>query len=127
MAESELSNILKDLISREPIFHRAEHGTTRADFERMTLPDFWEIGASGSIYSRDFVLAELDRRHQMQSPQQDSWETSNFQCRRLAQDIYLLTYDLLQEERRTRRTTIWQHTETGWKIAFHQGTIVQAS
>jgi hypothetical protein len=45
--------------------------------------------------------------------------------RRLAEDVYLLTYTLFQPERRTRRATIWQSTESGWKIVFHQGTIVQ--
>jgi hypothetical protein len=125
MAEPELSKILEELISREPIFHCPEHGTTRADFERMTLPDFWEIGASGSIYTRDFVLSELERRHQTQSPEHDLWETSDFHCRRLSPDTYLLTYTLLQGVRRTRRSTIWQQTPTGWKIAFHQGTLVQ--
>jgi len=43
----------------------------------------------------------------------------------LAPDLYLLTYTLLQEERKTRRSTLWEHTETGWKILFHQGTIIQ--
>ena len=90
----------------------------------MTLPDFWEIGASGNIYSREYVLNELDRRHQTHSTEKDVWETSNFYCRKLAQDVYLLTYNLLQGERKTRRSTIWQQTQTGWKIAFHQGTIL---
>jgi hypothetical protein len=44
------------LRSREPIFHRPEHGTTRADFEAMTADDFWEVGASGGVYDRAFVL-----------------------------------------------------------------------
>jgi hypothetical protein len=124
--DSSLHRILEELTAREPIFHRLEHGTTRADFENMTLPDFWEIGASGSIYSRDYVLAELERRH-AQPQEKASWETSDFRCRKLADGLYLLTYTLLQETRKTRRSTIWQLTPTGWKIAFHQGTIVQTS
>jgi hypothetical protein len=28
--------------------------------------------------------------------------------------------------RRTRRATLWQRTEVGWQILFHQGTIVEA-
>jgi hypothetical protein len=120
------ATILEELSAHEPIFHRPEHGTTRADFENMTLPDFWEIGASGSIYSRDYVLAELERRHS-QPQEKDAWETSDFHCRKLADNVYLLTYNLQQGERKTRRSTIWQHTPTGWKIAFHQGTIIQTS
>jgi hypothetical protein len=38
----------------------------------------------------------------------------------------LLTYTLLQNKQRlTRRATIWQRTAEGWKIVYHQGTIVQ--
>ena len=119
----ELGEILAELRSREPIFHRPEFGVTRADFEKMTVDDFWEVGASGSRYSRAFVLDELERRHS--APHQDTWETSDFHCRRLAAEVYLLTYTLLQDrERLTRRSTIWQRTADGWKIVYHQGTIV---
>lgn len=120
-----LHTILKDLIAREPIFHRPEHGNTRADFENMTLPDFWEVGASGRRYSRDYILSLLEERHKAQNPGEDLWKTMDFYCRRLSPDTYLLTYTLLQQERKTRRATIWQQTPSGWKIVFHQGTIVQ--
>ena len=122
----ELQGIVAELVAREPIFHRPEFGTKRADFEEMMADDFWETGASGRIYSRQFVLDELERR--FARPQEDIWETSNFACRRLAQDLYLLTYTLLQNQTRlTRRATIWRKTTTGWKIVYHQGTIVQGS
>jgi len=122
--DAALLGILEELKSREPIFHRQEFGTTRSDFESMMHPDFWEIGASGRRYSRDYVLAELEKRHQ--HPHENVWETSEFHCRELAPNIYLLTYTLIQNKiRKTRRLTIWQHTEVGWKIMFHQGTIVE--
>ena len=50
--------------------------------------------------------------------------TSDFHCRQLATDLYLLTYTLLQGMRNTRRSTIWRHTSGDWKIVFHQGTEV---
>jgi hypothetical protein len=54
------------------------------------------------------------------------WETSDFYCRRLGEDTYLLTYTLLQENARlTRRSAIWQRTPGGWKAVYHQGTVVQ--
>lgn len=119
-----LHGILDELKRREPIFHRPEFGTTQTDFENMMHADFWEIGASGRRYSRDYVLAELERRHQ--HPTEDIWETTGFHCRMLAPDVYLLTYMLIQDKiRKTRRATLWQRTEVGWKIMFHQGTIVQ--
>ncbi len=120
-----LAEVLAQLISREPIFHRPEFGTTRADFERMTTNDYWEVGASGRRYSRNQVLDMLEERFQLDQSG-DVWETSDFCCRKLAQDVYLLTYTLLQhKQRKTRRSTIWQQTAEGWKIAYHQGTITQ--
>jgi len=119
-----LADVLAELIAREPIFHRPEFGTSRADFEKMTTPGFWEIGASGRRYSRKVVLDELERRHA--APHSDAWEASEFYCQQLAETIYLLTYTLLQDNvRLTRRATIWQRTPEGWKIVFHQGSIVQ--
>ncbi|HWB85464.1 MAG TPA: DUF4440 domain-containing protein [Bryobacteraceae bacterium] len=123
-SSAELAEVLAELSSREPIFHRPELGTTRSDFEKMTAHDFREVGASGRQYSRAFVLDELERRHT--APHTDVWETSGFECRQLAPDIYLLTYTLLQDRQRlTRRATIWQRTGAEWKIVYHQGTIVQ--
>jgi hypothetical protein len=122
----ELQGILAELTCREPIFHRPEFGTTRADFESMTDEDFWETGASGRCYSRRFVLDELEKR--LSVPHADVWETSDFQCRRLGEDTYLLTYTLLQDHvRLTRRSTIWRRTPDGWKIVYHQGTIVRGA
>ena len=122
--EPELLDILAELSSREPIFHRPEFGTSRADFERMTTDNFWETGASGRRYSRKFVLDTLESRHR--TPHVDIWATTDFHCARLAADTYLLTYTLLQDGvRLTRRATIWQNTSDGWKIVYHQGTIVQ--
>jgi hypothetical protein len=122
--EPELLDILAELSSREPIFYRPEFGTSRADFERMTTDNFWETGASGRRYSRKFVLDTLESRHR--TPRENIWETTDFHCTRLAADTYLLTYTLLQDGvRLTRRATIWQNTSEGWKIRYHQGTIVQ--
>jgi hypothetical protein len=122
-ADPTLLAVLEELTSREPIFHRPELGTARADYENMTTADFWEVGASGRRYGREEVLAELDRRRE--APPADAWEATGFHCRELAQDIFLLTYTLLQDNRRkTRRATIWQRTQEGWKIVFHQGTII---
>lgn len=122
MTDAKLLPILEELQRREPIFHRPELGTTRADFEAMTEPDFWEIGASGHRYSREYVLDVLEERHRQ--PFEDDWETSDFHCQEIAADNYLLTYTLKQGARVTRRATLWRHTAQGWKIVYHQGTMV---
>lgn len=55
----------------------------------MTCGDFWEVGASGRRYSREFVLDVLEQR--LANPHDDEWETSDFYCRKLAPQLYLLT------------------------------------
>jgi hypothetical protein len=126
--DPKLNSILEDLVRREPIFHRSEFGTTRADFEHMTAPDFWEVGASGRRYSREYVLNELEKRYQNPSDNlEEDLQAEDFRCQELAPNLYLLTYTLTQQRtRRTHRSTIWQKLTEGWKIVFHQGTIIQA-
>lgn len=120
-----LDEILEELKSREPIFHRPERGITRADFEKMMVLDFWETGASGQRYSREYVLSVLAERYSKEYT--DQWKTQEFLCRKLADGVYLLTYTLFQGLRKTRRATIWQRSPQGWQIVYHQGTIVQDS
>ncbi len=120
-----LNEALKELIKREPIFHHPKYGTTRKDFENMMEESFWEVGASGREYSREFVLDVLEER--AKNPVEDKWETVDFYCMELAPDNYLLTYTLHQGERITRRATIWRRHGNDWKIVYHQGTIVENS
>jgi hypothetical protein len=120
----ELEPVLRELQRREPLFHRAELGTTRPDCEAMTTADFWEIGASGRRYSREYVLSVLEDRRAGSGPI-DVWSTTDFHCRQLAKNVYLLTYTLFQGARTTRRATIWERNAEGWQAVFHQGTVVE--
>lgn len=117
-----LLGTLEELRRREPIFHRPEFGTTRADFDRMMDANFREIGASGLCYSRDYVLDVLEERHRGEVV--EHFDARDFHCLEIAPDHYLLTYTLQQEARLTRRATLWRRSADGWKILYHQGTVV---
>ncbi len=114
--------VLDELRRREPIFHRPELGSARRDFEAMTDPGFWEVGASGRRYSRDFILQTRDER--VERGESGIWETQDFNCVEIAAENYLVTYTLLQGARVTRRSTLWRRARDGWKILYHQGTVV---
>jgi hypothetical protein len=118
-----LMTILNELKQLEPIFHHPELGTNRSDFENMMADEFWEVGASGRIYNRQYVLDELEKRYN--NPVKDVWETKDFNCMEIAPDNYLLTYTLRQGSRITRRSTIWRRTDERWMIVYHQGTPVK--
>lgn len=111
------------LAEREPIFHRRAFGTTRSALEQMTDPTFWEIGASGRVYQRAEVIETVLARY-AHGPEPHDWPCSGFALRALGNDTYLLTYTLHEPGRPTRRSTLWRHEASGWKILFHQGTVI---
>jgi hypothetical protein len=124
VTDSNSANVLSELQQREPIFHRPEFGTTRRDFEEMTDLNFCEVGASGRRYCREDVIDTLVERYSR--AHEDVWETSGFRCLALSFDTYLLTYTLVQDKiRATRRSTVWRKCKDGWKILYHQGTVVE--
>lgn len=123
--EARLLGVLGELREREPIFHRLELGTSRADFEAQTAPDFWEVGASGRVYSREVVWETLAGRYaDPDYAAGDVWATSDFACREIGTETYMLTYVLRQGDRITRRLTVWRRSAGRWQIQYHHGTVV---
>src|SRR5215471_7246443 len=120
-----MPTVLEELLAREPIFHRPELGTTREDYRRQTAEDFWEVGASGRVYSRDEVIETLVARGRVEGD--EHWTVSDARCRQLADDTFALTYRLDQDGRLTRRLTIWRRDADGWTILYHQGTLISPS
>jgi len=120
------SSVVRALRDREPIFHRPEHGTSRSDFEAMTVPDYWEVGATGSIYDRRTCLDELERRYADSSYDPlAGLEVSDFAVREADDRVWLATYHLRQGDRHTRRVSVWRRTDTGWVLVYHQGTVIE--
>ncbi len=115
-------DVRAELMQREPLFHRAEFGTTRADYEKMTVPGFWEIGASGRRYSREYILDVLEERNR--NPTDDPWKVEDFDLIEIAPGNFLATYTLIQDARVTRRATLWRRGTKGWQAVYHQGTVV---
>jgi len=120
-----LQPILQELQALEPIFHSAHFDATPEKFEQYVAPQFWEIGASGNRYSRDFALKVLSERKE--APDAASWGTADWHLAEAGPDNYLLTYTLIQPGRVTRRLSVWRRTGASWQVIYHQGTVVQGS
>lgn len=114
--------VTEQLLALEPVFHQEELGAGREVFENMTAPGFWEVGASGRVYTRDFVIETLVDRYSR--PHEDVWVIHDFQARQLSDVLWLVTYELDQEGRRSRRATIWRRTPSRWVVEYHQGTLL---
>jgi hypothetical protein len=115
--------VLAELIAREPIFHRPQFAATPADFARLMSSTYWEVGASGRIYTRDFILESLTAEPPVDAAAA-GWHIIDPQCLTLSPDTHLVTYTLHQGQRRSRRATLWQSTPEGWQILYHQGTLM---
>jgi hypothetical protein len=126
VSSSRARDIVKDeLAAREPIFHRTADGTSREDWKSMTASDFWEVGASGTVYSRADVLAILDARYADQGyDPMAGMVVEDFAVRLLEGDTWLATYLLHQGERRTRRASVWRRDGERWVLLYHQGTVI---
>ncbi len=122
---SDPADVLQELRSREPIFHRSELGTSRAAFEAMIAADYWEVGASGAVYDRSTVLEELERRYADPGYEPLAGMTvDQFACRPAGEGVWLVTYRLAQGPRLTRRLSVWRNTGGGWVALYHQGTVI---
>jgi ribosomal protein S18 acetylase RimI-like enzyme len=124
-SEADTNKILDELKSREPILHHPEKfGKTKQDISKQMCDEFFEVGASGTVYTKKDAIETLLERYNNPN-YQDIWETKGFELTKIAPDHYLLTYILIQDKIRvTRRSTIWRRVVDDWKILYHQGTVI---
>lgn len=116
--------VAAELKSREPVFHREPLDADRDHFYTMTTDDFYEVGASGAIYSRAQVADLMAERYASgERDGDDAWQVSDFGVRELAPGLWQAHYHLDQRGRRTRRSTLWLVTPDGWRVTYHQATI----
>ena len=117
-----LEGVLDELRAREPIFHTQEFGMVAAERERVMAPDYWEVGASGRRYDREFILRTPEQTEPVDASEA-GWACSEFGLRQMGPETYLLTYTMDQSGRITRCATVWQRRGGEWRILFHQGTM----
>lgn len=92
------------------------------ELAQLIADDFVEYGSSGQIYTKKDVLKTLPREPEIHV------EIKEFHARSLSPEVFLLNYELLSRDQRTRRTrrsarsSIWQLSDGRWQIVFHKGT-----
>jgi uncharacterized protein YndB with AHSA1/START domain len=120
-------SLLDTLRTLEVALHQPEVRSDLARLERLLHESFRESGRSGRTYTRAEVLAEFSRE-----PQAYEVWPQDFQLQPLSEGLALLTYRSAHVksdgalERYTNRSSLWQLTEHGWQLLFHQGTPTDA-
>ena len=84
---------------------------------------FREFGASGKIWTREAILAELASEPPL------SIQASDFLVTMLSPEIALVTYHSSRMEsgqptRQALRSSLWQLQDDCWRVIFHQGTLI---
>jgi hypothetical protein len=92
------------------------------EVESLLHPDFSEFGASGRRWGRTETIAALAA--EQPGGELPSITVTEIVGTRLADDVIHLTYVSQRGGRRGRRSSIWLRTQDGWRVYFHQGTLV---
>lgn len=96
---------------------------TPAQVADLLHPDFLEFGAAGRRWSRPDIIEEM-AAEQHPDGQQAVAEVGDLAGTRLAEDVVLVTYVSQSASRRCHRSSVWRRTPAGWRVFFHQGTII---
>lgn len=99
------------------------------ELEALLHPDFVEFGLSGLRWDRREIIAALTagRPAGPAAPAplaQQATVVSELAGIRLSGTIVLVTYVTEQEGRRARHSSLWLRTGPGWRLYFHQGTLM---
>jgi hypothetical protein len=103
----------------DPAFRR-----DRARVAALMTEDFREFGASGRYWQRQTILDMMVLEVGYIAPRLE-----DFAIRRIGTEAVLVTYRAVREatvtaaRRETLRSSLWVLSESGWKMAFHQGTM----
>ena len=112
----------------EPLLHRLPAGADRQAIGGILDDDFFEVGASGKVYRREFVIDVVEERYSTGvDPDDGAWDIDNLSTRVLSDDLRLVTYRLSLAGRLSRRSTLWRRSLSGWQAIYHQGTICDPS
>lgn len=111
---------------------RLQDPRVRADaaaVEALLMPDFFEIGSSGTLEDRPAILRRLagEARAGTFVPP----TVTDARLRPLAPGLVALTYTTSRPNpdgttRRVLRTSVWTRDGHAWRMAFHQGTVAAA-
>ena len=105
------------------------------ELEALLHPDFVEFGVSGLRWDRREIIAALAGGQPPGAPHgeaagagaaaaEQAATVSELAGIRLSSTIVLVTYVSEQGQRRARRSSLWLRTGPGWRLYFHQGTLM---
>jgi hypothetical protein len=110
----------------EVSLHQSTVRCDPAQLQALLHPDFAEIGRSGQSYNKAQMMQHLAK----QDHDQPAIWSQNYTLAMPAYSVALLTYQSAQMQadesvtHHAARSSLWQLTDAGWQLRFHQATAV---
>jgi hypothetical protein len=111
----------------EVSLHQPELRSDRDQVDRLLHESFFEFGRSGQMYTKAEILEVLSAESS-----EEAIYSGDYSLTMIEDGVALLTYKSAQINahgelsRHTLRSSLWQYTEPGWQMRFHQGTATNA-
>ena len=119
-------DLMQHLRGLELTLQSLEVRRDRARLDELLHESFVEFGRSGRRYDKANTLEELPR-----DPATIVMWSQDFEVVELADGVALLTYRSASVDEDgalfcySLRSSVWQRTERGWQMRFHQGTATE--
>lgn len=113
---------MKEIVKLEMELHQPSVRKDRSRLDEILHESFIEISRSGVIYDKKRILTSL------QSEVTHSVCSQDYEFQAISDGLVLLTYRSAHVgldgslTRFSRRSSLWENTEGGWKMRYHQGT-----
>jgi hypothetical protein len=115
---------VRTVIERELWLLQPQVRAAPGEVEALLHPAFCEFGASGRRWAQADMITSLAA--EQPGGEEPFITATEITAARLADDVIHLTYVSQRGERRARRSSIWLRTQDGWRVYFHQGTLIAA-
>lgn len=118
-----MPNLLDTLRALEIALHDPVNRYDAAKLNELLHPSFKEFGRSGASYSFSDIISQSTPSEVL-----PKIHAQDFAVEALSEDFALLTYRSAYVDesgglyRHTNRSSLWQLSESGWQMRFHQGT-----
>ena len=110
------------IVTREKLLIQAGAEMNPAPFQELLADNFFEFGSSGTTWTKSNVLASLS------TTQRAPTRASGFKLECISPSLVLLNYYTVTnphgEDHTVLRSSIWIKQQSGWKMVFHQGSLV---
>jgi hypothetical protein len=115
---------VRTVIERELWLLQPQVRAAPGEVAALLHPQFCEFGVSGRRWTQSDMITALGAEEP--GGEEPLITATEITGTRLAADVIHLTYVSQRGGRSARRSSIWLRTPDGWRVYFHQGTLIPA-